>query len=241
METKELYTPEIKTTLFESDHLFDEYATGIVALGSNPRNGLENEYAGYLLLRGNVYAYQEHYMPIEDLNPDGTESDSEDSRSVHLTVIENTLNSSGKVVGAMRLIVKSETDFRTLPVEEHYPEAFSDKEVPMMGIEVSRLIGPGLIKWLLFAAGVNYAAENKLGPVLAVVKESLANALDNIGVPVIRLAPPKYVREYNSSKLPIMVNVEGLTQTLYREKTDVVKEMERIGDDFVYSGKKIDN
>ncbi len=237
MSTTELYRPEIITTLFDSDHSTDEFATGIVAYGDHARSGLEKEYAGYLLLRGNVYAYQEHYMPVEDLNPDGTETDSEDSRSVHFTVIQNGLNSMGKVVGAMRLIVKSHDDPQALPVEIHYPEAFNNQDVPLNGIEVSRLIGPGLIKWLLFAAGVNYANENRLGPVLAVVKDSLADALDSIGVPVVRLAPPKFVEEYNSSKLPILVNVDGLTQTLNREKSDVVSEMKKVGEDFVFSGR----
>ena len=236
MNTQELYRPEVQTKLFDLDHVENKYATGIVAYGNKARTDLESEYAGYLLLRGNVYAYQEHYMPIEDLNPDGTETDAEDNRSVHFSVIENSTNSIGKVVGAMRLIVKSEEDSRPLPVEVHYPEAFSGCDVPFAGIEVSRLIGPGLIKWLLFAAGLNYANEFSLGPVLAVVKDSLADALDSIGVPVIRLAPAKFVEEYNSSKLPIQVNIEELSKTLNREKSEVVNELKNVSEDFAYSG-----
>ncbi|HWB38885.1 MAG TPA: hypothetical protein VG604_01470, partial [Candidatus Saccharimonadales bacterium] len=202
--------PQVESGLFighETSHL----AVGIVAVGDQVVPGYENELAGYKLLRGNVYALQKKYMPIEDLNEDGTETDADDARSVHFALIENAIESP-RVVGAMRLIIKSREYPQALPIEDHYPEAFPEGPAPFLSTEVSRLIArhedakiQRTMKWPLFTASVAHIVEHDLGPVFGAVEEDLEQSLMRAGVPVVDLARPKFVEEFNASKMPIRI------------------------------------
>jgi N-acyl-L-homoserine lactone synthetase len=233
--------PEIESSIFEG-HEAAHLAVGIVAVGDNVLPGLENEFHGYQLLRGNVYARQKAYMSEEELNSDGTETDVDDSRSVHFAVIENAMNNP-RVVAAMRLIVKSPQDARPLPIEEHYPEAFVEGEAGMYSTEVSRLIArhenpkvQGKLKWPLFAAGVSYIVDHQLGPVFGAVEESLEQGLQTAGVPVSSIGEPKFVEEFNATKLPIRIDIPGLSQRLEEDKPDLLDAMQALTKGFVYSG-----
>lgn len=233
--------PSIESELFlgnETAHL----AVGIVAVGNEVIPSLENEYRGYSLLRGNVYARQKNYMPLDNLNPDGTETDIDDARSIHFAVVENAITDT-RVVGAMRLIVKSGVQSTPLPIEEHYPEAFADGPAPLLSTEVSRLIcrheNPKIqnkLKWLPFAAGVTYIVENQLGPVFGAVEQNLEQSLQLAGVPVSTIGTPKYVPEFNATKLPIRIDIPGLAQRLEGDRPELLKAMHVLNRDFVYSG-----
>lgn len=240
--TNQEVIPEINSDLFQG-HETSRFAVGIVAVGDRPLPGRENEYDGYGLLRGNVYAFQKHYMPIADLNPDGTETDKDDIRSIHFAVVENALHSP-RVVGAMRLIIKSRENNWTLPIEDHYPEAFTSADVPILSTEVSRWICRHEdtkiqrdLKWPLFTAGVMTITENNLGPVYGAVEESLARGLDIAGVPVTRLTEAaKYVPEFNAEKLPIRVDINTLAQRLEDDRPELTQAIRKASAEFVYSG-----
>jgi N-acyl-L-homoserine lactone synthetase len=217
-------------------------AVGIVAVGSDVIPGLEDEFQGYTLLRGNVYARQRNYMPVSELNDDGTETDVDDSRSVHFAVIENALESP-RVVGAMRLIIKSHEDDAPLPIEHHYPNAFSQGPAAAMSTEVSRLIGrherPRIqshLKWLLFSAGVAYVMEHGLGPVYGAVETTLQRGLRIAGVPTVALGEAEFVEEFNASKLPIRVDIPGLAHKLESDQPELFSAMQSVASNFVYSG-----
>lgn len=233
--------PVINSNIFEG-HEDSHLAVGIVALGNVVVPGREAEYDGYTLLRGNVYARQKNYMPIADLNENGTETDVDDSRSVHFAVIENAMNNT-RVVGAMRLIVKSKLEDAPLPIEEHYPSAFEDGPAPLLSTEVSRLIcrheNPkiqGKLKWPLFTAGVTYVMEHQLGPVFGAVEKEFEKSLGMAGVPVTPLGEAIYVPEFNATKLPIRVDVFGLSQKIEGEHRELRDAMQSLSRDFVYSG-----
>lgn len=233
--------PQIESRLFD-EHETAHLAVGIVALGNEVMPGLENEYAGYTLLRGNVYAKQKNYMPLDELNADGTETDPDDARSIHFAVIENAMDSQ-RVVGAMRLIIKSREGEAPLPIEDHYPEAFSSGPALALSTEVSRLICrhenkkvQRNLKWPLFTAGVSYVIENGLGPVFGAVEESLEQGLQTAGVPVSQLGTAKYVEEFNASKLPIRIDIAGLARKIEDDQPNLLSAMHVLKNDFVYSG-----
>jgi N-acyl-L-homoserine lactone synthetase len=233
--------PEVQSDLFVS-HEESRFAVGIVAIGNDITPGLENEYQGYTLLRGNVYGKQQNFMPLDELNPDGTETDPDDARSVHFAIIENAV-SNPRVVGSMRLIIKSKEHNNALPIEEHYPESFEDGHSPLGSTEASRLIGRhedlnlqrGL-KWILFTAGVSYILDHDLGPVYGAVERSLARGLRMEGMPVTELAEPKFVEEFNSVKLPIRIDITGLARKMETDQPGVLKDMQELTNNFVYSG-----
>ena len=233
--------PNIESDLFvghETSHL----AVGIVAIGSNAVSGLENEFKGYSLLRGNVYGRQKQYVRLDDLNADGAEIDPDDERSVHLTLIENIATST-RVVGAMRLIIKSPEYRNLLPIEAHYPEAFPTAPVPILGTEVSRLIcrhedkqTQTSLKWLLFTAGVSHAMSRGLGPVFGVIEQTLSDLLIAEGVPIHMLAPTKFVAGFNAVKAPFHLDLDRLHEKIKDDRSMLHKSMQVLNSEFVYSG-----
>lgn len=236
--------PCIESSVFNG-HETARFAVGIVAVGSNVVAGLENEYNGYTLLRGNVYARQKNYMPLDELNADGTETDADDPRSVHFAVIENTLNNK-RVVGAMRLIIKSKQYDSILPIEDHYPDAFKDGPAPILSTEVSRLIcrhenikAQRDLKWPLFSAGVTYVTKEGLGPVFGAVEAQFERSLGMAGVPVTALGAPIYVPEFNATKLPIRVDVSNLSKKIEGDHPYLFDAMRSVEKHFVYSGSAI--
>lgn len=235
--------PNIKSDLFvghETSHL----AVGIVAVGIRAVSGLENEFKGYSLLRGNVYGRQKQYVRLEDLNADGAETDPDDKRSVHLVLIENVATST-RVVGAMRLIVKSREHGNLLPIEHHYPEAFPAGPAPIFSTEVSRLIcrhedkqTQTSLKWLLFTAGVSYLTSQSRGisPVFGVVEKTVSDLLRVGGVPIHMLAPTKFVAGFNAVKAPFRIDLDRLNQKIKDDRSVLHKSMQVLNSEFVYSG-----
>jgi N-acyl-L-homoserine lactone synthetase len=249
--------PEIGSSLFVG-HESSRFAVGIVGVGSEVMPGLESEFQGYALLRGNVYAKQQHFMPEDDLNADGTEADPDDARSVHFAVIENAIRSP-RVVGGMRLIIKSRQDQNPqlfaeqditdlgvsteapLPIEGHYPEAFVDDPAPLPSTESSRLISrhevsklQKSVKWMLFTAGVSYIMSHDLGPAYGAVEPFLSRALRIEGMPTTEIGEAKFVPEFNATKLPIRIDVMGLAQKIEGEQPGALGEARE--NLFVYNG-----
>ena len=201
-------------------------AVGVLAVGSAVIPGLENEYRAYSLLRGQVYL-REQFTTEDKLNPDGSESDSDDRRSVHIGLIENDRrHNRQRMIGAMRLIVKQSAEDDPLPIEHHFPVPFDDAPAPPLSAEVSRLICEhedvavqSRFKWPLFTAGLAYTSANTLGPIYGVVTERLRRLLCRVGVPVTALAEQQYLSEMNSTKLPVIVDTAGLQESIKSDTT----------------------
>jgi hypothetical protein len=238
--TQELI-PDIESALFFG-HQTSHLAVGIVGVGNNAMSGLENEFRGYSLLRGNVYARQKHFIPLYDLSSDGAETDTDDERSVHLAIIENAATST-RFVGAMRLIIKSPEQSNLLPIEYHYPEAFPSRPAPIFSAEVSRLICrhenkqvQTKLKWLLFSAGISCGSSRGLGPAFGAIDERLSYLLSADGVPIRMIAKAKFVPSFNATKAPFRIDLERLNQKIEDDSPKLLKSMQVLNSEFVYSG-----
>lgn len=218
--THDLVIPNIHTRLF-AGHETARFAVGMIANGDSIMQERGQEYLGYLRLRANVYADQMQFIPKEEVAEDGTETDRDDSRSVHFAIIENA-GKNKRVVAAMRLITKSKEDARPLPIEEFFhDEAFADEEAPIGSTEVSRYIcrheNPKVmrqLKWPLYTAGLTYVTAKNLGPTFAVVEKFLEIGLNKTGIPISRIAEPKFVPEYNSHNMGIKIDTHLLGQLM---------------------------
>lgn len=218
--TNDLVIPSVQSRLFLGNQAA-RFAVGMIAHGETIMPGMSAEYLGYLRLRANVYADQTNMIPKDVVAADGTEKDIDDPRSVHFAVVENG-GKNKRVVAAMRLIIKSDADPRALPIEEFFAEeAFADGPAPLGSTEVSRYIcrheDPKIerqLKWPLYTAALTYVMDNNIGPTYAVVEEFLEKGLKKTGVPITRIAPPKFVPEYNDFNMGIEIDTDLLGQLL---------------------------
>jgi hypothetical protein len=157
--------PIFETDMFDG-HEDARFGVGIIAVGDEVVPGREAEFTAYKQLRGKVYARQTRMISTEALDHDDSETDDDDSRSVHFGIYEQwtpdeiTLANRARSLGAIRLIIKSAADGsvptsklsslpltlqkpgngRPLPVEDFFPEAFERKPAPPGSTEASRLI-----------------------------------------------------------------------------------------------------
>ena len=233
--------PEIASNVF-ADHQDSRFAVGLVAIGDKVIPGREEELLGYLRLRAKVYAEQNSIISKDLILADGTERDKDDFRSAHFCVIENAANNP-RVIGAMRLIVKSHENPELLPIEEFFPEVFEANPAQELSTEVSRYICRHEIqkvqnglKWLLYAAGLSYVINNKLGPTYALIEQPLERGLKASGVPVSRIGDPKYIEEYNSENFPVSIDTEALARRMNVQNPGMIASAKAAVEDFVYSG-----
>jgi len=204
--------PIIESKVFVG-HPDIRFAIGEVAVNGAVVNGYCHEFAGAAQLRAKTYL-DSGFINSDELDDDGTELDQNDSRSAHFVVLERTASDlNARVVGNMRLIIKSSENFAPLPVEGYYPELFSDNPFPVNSVEVSRLIArhedpliQNILKWPLFVAGYKYAEHNKLGSVYGLISPALTRQLRMEHVPVAAVAAEKYIPAINATKQPVVLN-----------------------------------
>jgi N-acyl-L-homoserine lactone synthetase len=236
--------PSVHSSLFEGEEESAALAIGVLAVGDAVVPGLEDEYRAYSLLRGRVYL-EEHFTTDDRLNPDGSETDPDDCRSIHFGVIENDRsNERHRMIGTMRLIAKSDAADAPLPVEHHFPEIFKDAPAPPLSAEVSRLICvhehatlQNFCKWPLFTAALTYTTAHNLAPIYAVVTERFRRILRHFGVPLSAIAEPRYIPEINATKQPTVVDTGALRASITRDdtRTRVFSDLqEAIATRFVY-------
>jgi len=197
----------------------------------------------YLRLRAKVYVDQTGMLDDSAKRFDGTELDKEDERSIHLVVLENLMGRVA-VFACMRLIEKTAEKDSILPIEDFFPDAFSEP-APQKTIEVSRFIvrhdkrrHARVAKRALMTAGLAYTFNNDLGPILGVVEPSFERDLIIMGLPVRRLAEPKLVAEYNDDNLGIEINKDSFRDLLGEE---ALENMAMSAGSFIYWGKNLDN
>jgi hypothetical protein len=219
-------------------------AVGVVAIGSCVTPGFEEVHGAYYRLRGNVYGGQQQFMPMEELNDDGSESDGDDPRSVHIALVENTIldgDQVGRVLGGIRVIVKSDCNEAPLPVENHYPEAFLDGPATNLSVELSRLIArhelPRVQKRLsqyLFMSALSHGLIHDLGPAYGAIEAEYLRTLAMQGVPVTALGDSKFVKEFNATKMPIRVDVDEYKARMRMHDSAMYDKMLTNADKFVY-------
>lgn len=211
---KTLHIPVVESSIFEG-HENAPFAVGAVAIDNKVINGYQQEFDGAAKLRASTYV-DLGYVDSDDLDENGTELDVDDERSVHFVVVEQlAVEGLVRVVANMRLITKS--DDEPLPVENFFPDAFTDFELPRGSAEVSRLIArhenaklQNTLKWPLFIAGLKHVDENGLGPVFGLLAPALTRSLIIQRVPVEPLAEEKYIEAINFIKQPVRIDVDRL-------------------------------
>ena len=241
--TNEMVIPTVETNFFEG-HEEARFAVGLLAVGSTIIAGRDQEYIGYLRLRANVYADQTGMISKEHVLEDGTERDTDDLRSVHFGVFENIAGNQ-RVVAAMRLIIKSREDSSPLPIEDFFPEAFESVAAPNNSAEISRYIcrheSPKVqaeLKWPLYTQALSYGMAHRLGnpATYAVVEAPLENQLTSIGIPLKRIAEPKFVPEYNADNLALEINIARLAHVMKLDKTSTIEATLAVENELTYFG-----
>ena len=178
--------PQVESSFF-LNRPESRFAIGVLAVDSSIIPGRQNEYEAYLQLRRRVYVEQTGYLSPEDIQPDGTDRDEDDTRSIAFAVVENR-GIDQRLVATARLIRKDlgvsiGADPRPLPVEQEWPEAFTDLPSEPKSAEVSRLISryekpaiQEINKRKLYAELLAYARANGIVSALTVMETQLLAA-----------------------------------------------------------------
>jgi len=223
--TNEAVIPVIEAQIFNAspEH---QFAIGMLATGYELVDDRGGIFTGYLRLRANVYASQTNMIPGNEVRPDGTEKDADDSRSTHWAILERAREQEqelgfqglARVVASIRTIEKTATDQRPLPIEVFFPEAFT-APLPLGAVEVSRYIcrheNPIIQSRLsapLFSAVVGHIQSKGFSPTFGVVEEKVEQRLERYGVPMQRIALPKFVPEYAADNLGFSVDIQAMAE-----------------------------
>ncbi|MBS3180960.1 MULTISPECIES: hypothetical protein [Leucobacter] len=206
--------PVIGSSLFV-DHPTARMCVGIIAENDVARPGLEAEYLAHFVLRRKVYVDQTGQLDESEIQPDGTDRDSDDARSVTFAVFENHVEGV-RVVGVSRLIVRG--DESPLPVEEFCPDSFTDDGLTPRSVEVSRVIArhehavmQELVQWHLFAVMLAYEANHALERTFAIIEPWLERHLRGT-IAISRIGEPRYVEHYLDYNLPIEIDIPASTE-----------------------------
>jgi N-acyl-L-homoserine lactone synthetase len=180
------------------------YYVGVIAVpGAVCDAGLQEAAAR---LRYEVYVREKGLMhPDADTQATGLEKDSNDDRSLQIVTLKNRgLHQSPDLVGHIRLVVKRhEGDL--LPIEQLFPEAFSQGAAAINSGEASRFIarttGKGeqhqVARSLIRALAVNAATQYEQ-PSYAVADRYLLGMFNGDGVKYEPLAEPRVLDEYST-------------------------------------------
>lgn len=236
--TNEEAVPIIRSDIF-SGHEDSKFAIGVLdksdVLSYSPGTIAQ----AYLKLRANVYVDQTGMLDHSVKRLDGTELDEDDERSVHFVSLENRMGGVA-VFSCMRFIVKDIIDGQPLPIEQFFPEVFTEP-APINSIEVSRFIvrhdnirQAMITKKKMVMAGLAYVSDNDLGPIFGVVEPSFERDINFMKLPNHRIAPPKLVHEYNDYNLGIEIDRVG---AIDRMGGAAIRNMILSSGEFKYWGK----
>jgi N-acyl-L-homoserine lactone synthetase len=218
--------PVFETDLFDG-HEESRFAIGIIALGDEITPGCEAEFGAYLRLRAKVYADQTNMIGKDQVREDGTETDVDDSRSIHFGLFEQHAIGA-RAVGAIRIIMKTEEDDRPLPIEDFFPDTFADGKAPVGAVEASRYIArhesaaiQETLSTPLFSGVLAFVSAHNLGPLYGVVEPKVEKSLTSKGVPLERVAEPVFVPEYNADNLGILVDSDEHVRRIFGREPGV--------------------
>ena len=221
--------PVIKTDIFEES---DGMPLAITRVSTEDMLRGDNPIAlGYAQLRANVYIDQTRMISESYRRADGGEDDADDLRSLHYVGLEDRGNGEAAVIASMRLI--HQTDETPLPINELFEDELRGKNVGPGAFEVSRYIAKSEIrrnsimsKAAITGVGLSHAIENGWGPCLAVVESPIEADLARMGVPVERIADPKFIEEYNDTNVGIEIDLPEFANRIGHEalKTMYIEE-----------------
>ena len=199
-------TITIESNLFEC-HKDAVFWVGMLAVGDQAVEGLENEYRASHLLRAQVYIDEFGYLPDSTRQIDGGEWDENDQRSVHFGVVEK-VNNKLMLRGTARLISKYNYNLSSkLPIEDYFSEVFHNS-APIGSVEASRFIARHPDKYVQHAISlalirsiVAEAADNNSPFIYAVVENHLLRMFQKINLLHEVIGPPKYIEDYKSENI----------------------------------------
>ena len=200
---------------------------GIIAENDVPLPGLEAEYRAHFDLRRKVYVDQTGQLDESEIQPDGTDRDVDDARSITFAVFENHIEGV-RVVGVSRLIVRG--DELPLPVEEFCPDSFVDDGLTSLSVEVSRVIArhehavmQELVQWHLFAVMLAYEANHSLERTFAIIEPWLERHLRGT-IAIARIGEPRYVEHYLDYNLPIEIDIPLSTERVDARQAGIIAQ-----------------
>ena len=220
----ELTDPALILNLEDEDQLrplpigTPRYYLGVTAV--NDSFVRQNLYKAAGRLRAQVYIDEMGFLPHSERQADGTETDPDDARSIHLAVSETLPGESDeRVIGVTRLIQKrDETD--TLPVEQ----LFNITSAPVGSLEVSRFIArasdrklQGRVSLALMRTAALLGVESKAPKMYAVVEEPLFRYFQHIGLPFEPISELEWLDEYHSKNLAVQIDPNNVIPALQRK------------------------
>lgn len=212
------------TVPVESDVFKDNpeavYYIGVVAVPGEVI--MPAEYDAWAKFRGNVYIDEMGFLPEDARDEQGREFDKDDDRSINIAVLQNGENGQlPRVIGGARLIMKDTVE-EVLPVEEMYPETFSEDPAAVGSTEASRLISrhhsrgvQGVIGMALIRTMAVMTYDNGRKPVYAVIEDDkLGRIFQRVKLPYVAVSEPKMVDEYASVNTAIAIDPAEVLATI---------------------------
>lgn len=191
-------------------------------------NGSDPIALAYSQFRANVYIDQTGMLDPSCRRPDGGEHDEDDLRSLHLVGVENRGDNTAAVVASMRLIYKSDSHSKPLPIEDFFDGEIDGLLVGKGSFEVSRWISrhdrrlyQHLVRAAITNTGLAHAVMHDWGPCLAVVEPQVARSINQAtGGAVTEVTPPRLVEKYNDINMGIRVNLARFAAHVGAEALD---------------------
>lgn len=219
-------TPDELTVPVERD-VFADHPEATFYIGVIATPGVVHDarvYQATSRFRAGVYIDQMNFLSESARLRGGGETDSDDNRSVHFSVVENRgAHEPPRVVGCSRLILKDDENV-PLPVEHFFPEYFEDNPAPVDATEGSRLIArhpdravQGLVALGLIRAMTHYSVEQSRQPIYAVVERGLATMFDRMKLPNTRLTELKYLEEYRTKNMALAIEPQRIATSIRPE------------------------
>jgi len=217
----EAFIPSVESAVFTAS---PEATFWLGITASSGEIMLPQEHTASRILRANVYIDENRFLPDDARRPDGTETDDDDVRATHFSVVENSAT-HGKfnLVGTSRLIHKHD-HANPLPVERLFPEAFPEPAA-VNSVEASRFIArypdrftQSAISLSLIRAKALHAHQNGLEPAYAVVEDHLTRLFDKIGLPFEQIADKKMIPEYQTENMAIRIQPSEIIKHVAADK-----------------------
>lgn len=198
----ELFAPVVETDLFK---VAPEANYWLGSVADEQGIALGGVYHAARIFRANSYIDDHRFLAPSARQADGGEMDNDDWRSAHFVALHNNQDGTGEVVGNIRSILKR-SEGELLPVEYHFPEAFTDEPAPVYSVEASRFIAKHPEKLIQSAISVGLMRAVIMStftearePIYAIVEEPLERRFAGVGLPYTRIADPKPLEEYGNT------------------------------------------
>ncbi|MBA3757441.1 hypothetical protein H0X09_01075 [Candidatus Saccharibacteria bacterium] len=204
-----IHNPEINLGVFNGQ--LENYWVGRIATANMKDRGRIFEAAA--IFRGDVYLNLGYVSP-EQVDELGREIDSDDSRSIHFSVMERIPGSdpnNSRIIGTSRLILK-DSPHNQLPIEYYFPEVFQRSPAPVGTVEVSRLIAhheDGRIQYRtalsLIRAMTHFSINRGIKADYCMVEEPLLRFLNSQAIPTEIMGESKEITEQGGVLFPVKI------------------------------------